>query len=675
MAIERDVVITLKLKSDTAAAGQFRKEIQSAYGAAAKASAQADKGTDAVSKRISKMEKDATKLEKDLDRIRINREKKEAAAAQAEERQLQRVFANRMKLLDRIEKERQQKLKQQERDDAAAAKSWEKQQKDAEKSATQSMKAIEKAQRDREAATARADATHQQATGKLQAANQKVITSTREAGEGFLRMARGLAILGISGEENLAIFAKHFVMIQAGFDVFSGGLKVILSVKDAYVALASAQKAAAIAGAAAAAAGLGGGAAGGAARAGGSMLGNFGAGAAGAGAATWGGRLAGMASGAGAGLKAAATGTLGLAGAGYAIGSSVNQVTGRMGMPNIGNAIWKDRGGSSNSERFDVAFISMIKAKFFDLAKSADAVKAAEQKRLVVIEAVRQAELQMVNLRGQTQAGLESIASRRDRALGLSDGEASGRARGRLASALEREEAAMANARRDNPDAILAHQQNILSIKEQIAQVDESAAESAKRTKEELTQQLDRANQLLQASRERIRAEEAGAKSNLAKFGELDITQQQSLRKISEKLQSGGKLNQPEADILKNSGLGGRFAEDFYADKGRAAGGENVLRGLGEMDALEAARRDEAEKVAEVARLRVEEQQAIERHTETTNRLVESLGRLEAVFQELARLQEQQINRQRDQTINPVQATAGALQGGARQTGIQQVWE
>lgn len=559
MSVERDVVITLKMRTDASAASQaaqFRQLTQSAYQGAEKATSSWDR---AIAK--AHMRADASL-----------------------------------------------------------------------KAHTARMKEAEKAEAARQRAADRASAAQQRAAEKISAANAKVVTSGREALEGVLKLGRGLAILSITGEENLALFARYFVQVQAGFDVLSGGIKIVLSLRDAYRAMAAAQAAATVAGGLAS--GVGGGAAG---RAGAGLLATGATGAAGAAAAANGGRLASLAGRALPFLSAAGR-VAGVAG----IGASAWQA---------GRRALGDK--SANAEDPFVAIGSTLKTVFIDLAKSASAVKSAEEKRLVVIEAVQRAELERAQLMGQLQAGRENYAARRDRAQGLDDAAAAQASRLRLGSALEQEEARLRDARKDNPEAVLQHHQNILSIKEQIAAADESAAEAAKRTKEELTQQLASAQQLLRASQERVRAEEAGAKSGLARFGEMSPQQQQALRGISEKVQRGGAINQLEADLLKQSGFGGSLAEGFYANKGKAAGGEGVLRGLGEMDALDQARQAEADAAAQVARLKGEEQVATQRATEATNRLVETLDRAATAFEELARLQQEQINRQRDQTINP----------------------
>lgn len=56
--------------------------------------------------------------------------------------------------------------------------------------------------------------------------SQRMVANFREAGEGALRFARGLAFLSASGSEDLKKLVQTVAIAQGAFDVFAGGFKV-----------------------------------------------------------------------------------------------------------------------------------------------------------------------------------------------------------------------------------------------------------------------------------------------------------------------------------------------------------------------------------------------------------------------------------------------------------------
>jgi|GEM_PF-3641639 len=84
-------------------------------------------------------------------------------------------------------------------------------------------------------------AAHQQAaraaieaTRVNQEFGAKTLASFREAGEGALRLTRGLALLGASGSDDMRKIVQSVALAQGALDVFAGGLKVVTNLATAF---------------------------------------------------------------------------------------------------------------------------------------------------------------------------------------------------------------------------------------------------------------------------------------------------------------------------------------------------------------------------------------------------------------------------------------------------------
>lgn len=148
--------------------------------------------------------KSEDRIAKEEERARQKQER-EAQKAEAEERKRQdRIFQNRMKLLDRMAREKRRK----EAEEVAETK-----------------KAVEQAERLQAASME-----------KIKGLGEKLKGSLAQGGEGFLKMARGAAVLGVAGEKDLQKLLEALAKIQAAFDIARGAM-------DLYFAMANGVKA------------------------------------------------------------------------------------------------------------------------------------------------------------------------------------------------------------------------------------------------------------------------------------------------------------------------------------------------------------------------------------------------------------------------------------------------
>jgi hypothetical protein len=72
------------------------------------------------------------------------------------------------------------------------------------------------------------------AATKASEAVNKLTTSYREAGEGALRAARGLALLSASGSEDLRKLVQTVALAQGAFDVLAGGMKAFTHISRVF---------------------------------------------------------------------------------------------------------------------------------------------------------------------------------------------------------------------------------------------------------------------------------------------------------------------------------------------------------------------------------------------------------------------------------------------------------
>jgi chromosome segregation ATPase len=617
------------------------------------------KGNDAATKTVRQQ---ATKLNRDLVQTEQQRGKQ---TQQIDEK----VIRNRMKLLARIEKEKEKAAKEEkrrrEKEEREAKRAAERKAREAARQAEKEAKERERAAK-REAALREREAAREQArierakndyvsaSDKKIESERRLLEQSRTTLQGVLDVTQGLATLGIASEESLEKFARQFVKIQAAFQVFRGGLDILLGATDAMRAYRQATEAAAAAQAAlntvtAAGETIGGvaGAAGGAA-----------AGAAAKGAAgRTGGGVAGSVVGGAAG--AAATGVV--AKIGGAISSlfptfasgSVATILAGLGK---GAAIGAGVGEGFNFLRTGETATGVIRDLFRTRGVVSDQEEriTREEERRTEAQNERQraiaAAQQRAGIRASIRSQRESFAFRMDATSGVDDSEIARRQRERaqadeLAALAEQERAReIAEERRRTQrfafsEAELAATQELLEARQRIADADERAVQAVKAQADERKRAVEQARLELQAARDLVKQEQARADSALARFGKLGKGEQDTLRRIAQKRQAGEDLTVQEAQFLEQTGFGASIAQDVFRRQGEAAGGRSILESLGELDGLKEAQRKAAQAAKDLEIAEAKRAEATERLTEVQERFRQSMENVLPVLDEIAKLQ------------------------------------
>lgn len=245
MTAQRDVIYTLKVVFDEAASKQ---------------------AVDRMTAVTNKAEKSST----------VEAEK----SAKEKEKLDARVFTNRMKLLDRIAKEQRKKEKEELAEAERTAKEKQKQEEAVFKNRVRLLDRIAKEKKRKEAEELAetkqnlqaAERMHAASMAKIEALGERLKGSIGQGAEGFMKMARGAAVLGVAGEKDLQKLLEALAKIQAAFDIARGAMDLYFAIsngvkayRDAVLAATAAENGLALARARAAAAGIGSGGAGGAA--------------------------------------------------------------------------------------------------------------------------------------------------------------------------------------------------------------------------------------------------------------------------------------------------------------------------------------------------------------------------------------------------------------------------
>lgn len=456
-------------------------------------------------------------------------------------------------------------------------------------------------------------------SAEVERSSEKAITAAkarREASMGAARGAldavKGFALLGLSSEEDTAKFLRMFAVIEGGFNVVRGLSELWYKTAEAVRAYQTELKAVAAAQAAQAALSrsqVATGAAAGAVPAGG-----IGAGAtAGAGTA---------AAGTAAGLGVAAT--AGLAVAVVAIGDLL------MGLADPTNSVILN---------------------FLGLAETAKERKRQEAETLALIERnnerLRMQDQDIAAARS-ARSGLIAGAIETRNLSGLDAGERARLAAGDVAIARGR----MAEFQRESSGAAIGNADIRQFIREEgtdrgqeLADALRRQAEAQKEIVDARRQSLDLAEREVETARrnveqveKRIEAERKGYETRQAAFGRLSAPQQAQLRRISERARNGD-IGERDARLLDSLGFGRGLSDEFFAGKGRAAGGDAILSGLGERAGLDAASADLASAIGQ----RVDaEKKAAEASRDVSTAMadmVPTVAALNEALQQLAKLQ------------------------------------
>lgn len=498
-------------------------------------------------------------------------------------------------------------------------------------------------------------------------ADRAALEASKKTVGGIIDIAEGLATLGIVGEENLEKVARSFLKIRAGFQVLRGGIDVVTSLAEGMKALQASTAAAAGAQEALNAAQA-------------------------RGAVTGGGRVAGG------GLLASLLPVgqlLGTVTAGGYIGEQISNRLDPEGQGTFGGIgdINENLGGSG------LGFLDLLRSvgvgpettgvhggRFqtglnFDLQE----LYQRQDERFSGRDQERQAEFARQQIaRLQAQSGLRSrfLTGR------LSQIERAGGITGLSDDDILRQQALATTAARDqaqarfqetqgrqfaNPELGAARElsaaQEVADTQERLFQIEQRRAQLAQQniqTRQQAVtlaqQELDRAKQLVETERQRV-------DSAQARFGRLSRGEQNRLRTISERLQGGGELNEQDARFLEATGLGTGRAQQFFSDRGAAAGGRDVLAGLGELDGLRDAQREASLAQQRLAVQNERLREAMERQTEIQERVAssfstldESIGRLSQILQNQQGLNGTGFGNAGGELLGSVQAVAAQNQ-------------
>ena len=482
---------------------------------------------------------------------------------------------------------------------AQAAQAQQRMDRDAVKGAQTKLAEQEKALKGQTKATQQAATAQQKAyeqAGKEQAraasdmenAQRKVTDSFHMGAEGAIKMARGLAMVGLVGEKDLKKVLDGLIKIQAATDIVRGGLTLWRALSEgvaAYGAATMAAQSAEIALRGKNAAAIGAETAALAGKAGANAI-SAGAGAAGSGAA-------GAAAGGGAFAVGAAK-----------LGMLALKVTGLAAVAYVGaeavQGVRRAFGDTSKSaEGFTHATKGWIAAAEA-AKKSTEALSKAEAKRTHMQQTgemrvgqaearadARRARAELDRGRAQRQAARdasimrddnpEAFAARRAHHAGVADVWESQKALNAAQEAANAPAANPADRAQVEGDLKIAQQEAVaasdrmqkaaqdrLGIEEQIAAAKIDAADKA----------IDKAQKELDLRKDAIKAEEDRLKSAEERFGQMSQREQAELIRIKKKADSGQDLRIDEAQKLDSLGTrGGRkTASDLYRKRAKAAG-------------------------------------------------------------------------------------------------------
>ncbi len=201
------------------------------------------RGPDPVAAEEKRRQREEAAAERAQQRKAASEEKARQRREAAEERARAKRLAAEKRAQDKELKEwRKAQLKRENEEKEAAeriAKSREKAEKAYQRTGEKLARAYEQAQ-----------AKEARALGDVENAQRRVTDSFHMGAEGAVKMARGVAMIGLLGEKNLEKLLRGLIKIQAAFDLVRGGLQLWRALSDgvkAFAAVTTASQAAEIA--------------------------------------------------------------------------------------------------------------------------------------------------------------------------------------------------------------------------------------------------------------------------------------------------------------------------------------------------------------------------------------------------------------------------------------------
>ncbi len=174
-----------------------------------------------------------------------------AAAEAKTEKELEGIWKARQRVVAQFyatqRSEREAAAKEQEKAEKDALRGLERQAKEADRLASQTSRAAAKAAQDESRQIQSIEKERERALGRAAASTDKFYERVASATEGVARFGRGLATLGVLGEDSTDSLIRGLAKVQAGFDVFVGGVKFIRDAQKAIEAWRAASTAATLA--------------------------------------------------------------------------------------------------------------------------------------------------------------------------------------------------------------------------------------------------------------------------------------------------------------------------------------------------------------------------------------------------------------------------------------------
>lgn len=570
----------------------------------------------------------------------------EKSAADAE-KAFDREAAAAVKAYSRIMKEREKNARDAE--------------KQADAEAAAAVRAYSRIMKERE----RLNKTIEDSTASAKQFGDQSVKSAAEGLNSVVKMGRGFAEVGLLSEETTEGMLKGLIRVQAGFDIITGGIDTYIKITEAVghatkaleaqAAAQAAVNALQVAGGRAAAANAAGqvagaaagavGTAGSAASAGGGLL--LGAGKAATGLAAFLAPLAAIAAivvGVIAGLNELVVWLGKLAGFDWDfLGASV------AGLVKERNKAAESDKALKNKEKERENRVEDVNRR------NKDATDADELQRTLRAwqEKLQEAGRDAAGLQGDERDGgtradiLAAIAA----AKGQVDAEAGKRAEAKAAfkgDARAGEDLARTRLTEETEKLLQADQKRVQSLREQ----QKTQEQQVKTLRDQLAQQ------------EKIVAQEKAAyQSSLAKLGALTKAEQLRAAEIAKKRAGGEELSEADARFLQSVGIGGKAADEFFANKAKGLGGDATLSGLGEgpdkIVEAEAERASIAQQLADAENGLAETSTALE---EAMNLLKESIVALAQTVNDTLKFQ-QEPNLKNGEQAKQVDVPAGAQQG------------
>jgi hypothetical protein len=417
-------------------------------------------------------------------------------------------------------------------------------------------------------ASAATSQSFDQAVGKINSSNAAMQSGFNQSTDGVLKLGRGFAMLGISGEDDVKKILEVLMRVQGVIDVTRGAIELyqgitsgVRAYRSAVVAATAAETALGVARARSAAAGVGAAGAGGAAIAGGAVAG-------------------GLIPRAGGALVAGLTGTVGTAGF----------IVGGIG---AGAAVATNAGGSRDKVAAKFSGSSMLQPTgFFGRLGGRRRQMAAlnERDRLAQLEQSRQHKIESAGVESQSILGRQAVFGARSEQLGASQG------MGFMDDArrLDRQRRDLVNRRAGQRSRIenaesgpgaekiaIADMAVLADTNNRLLATDKQRLQLAREYGKERIGAAQQALTIAERERDIAKATTMEArnrlKSDLERFDSLNDAEKNRLRLVRLKVNTGATLTRSDTD------LAGQFAE--FSDeasrarvaRARAAGGDAIF--------------------------------------------------------------------------------------------------